>query len=555
MCYICTKYGLKLRHLDDSLSVAPVDAVITDPNLSLDPFAGNTYRGKIIADQTKIKQQIDSGWNMASAADGIITFGFFEAQHAVGLYNSPKFGEGAGYSAFSEVQKSSARDSIGYWDDLIAAKFVEVSGKGASEVNKADILMANTTTGPAQAWAYYPYDLKQYKKLSSDAWFATPEANASNAWLRFGGYGDTTIIHELGHSLGLSHPGSYNFGPGFAVNYMNGAEYAQDSKQYSIMSYWSDRETNALVTNWNVFLAGQPQTPMIHDILTIQAKYGADLTTRVTDTVYGFNSNAGRDVFDFSKNPYPMLAIYDAGGNDTIDASGFTASQFIDLHAGSFSSIGGAVPTFAQVNAQRALWDADSGSKPGDPYYLGSVTQANYDALISSRPTAIAGRIAATTGVTGIVATEFKNVSIAFGSVIENAIGGSARDLLWGNEANNILRGNGGNDVLNGFEGADRLFGGAGNDTFEFSHLEKLDRIEDWNTGDRIDLTKLDAIAGTTGVNDAFSFIGSAGFSNVAGQLRYSNGVLEGDVNGDGIADFAVTLVGAPVLTAADILL
>ena len=84
--------------------------------------------------------------------------------------------------------------------------------------------------------------------------------------------------------------------------------------------------------------------PLLHDILTIQTKYGADPTTRVGDTVYGFNSNAGNAVYDFGQNPYPHLAIYDAGGIDTIDLSGFNISQFIDLHAGAFSSIGAGLP-------------------------------------------------------------------------------------------------------------------------------------------------------------------------------------------------------------------
>ena len=41
---------------------------------------------------------------------------------------------------------------------------------------------------------------------------------------------------------------------------------------------------------------------MLHDVMTIQAKYGADYTTRAGDTVYGFNSTADKAVFDFSQN-------------------------------------------------------------------------------------------------------------------------------------------------------------------------------------------------------------------------------------------------------------
>ena len=65
-------------------------------------------------------------------------------------------------------------------------------------------------------------------------------------------------------------------------------------------------------------------TPLLYDIYVIQWKYGANMTTRMGDTVYGFNSTAGHDVFDFNINVDPVIAIWDAGGTDTLDFSGFT---------------------------------------------------------------------------------------------------------------------------------------------------------------------------------------------------------------------------------------
>jgi serralysin len=532
MCSICDRLGL------DSHSVHAVE-LANDYNL--DPYAGlgYTFRGKQIADHERVISQIDSGWSQ-DTSDGVITYGFADHVHALGLNNNPSFGEGSGYSPFSEAQKEAARIAIGAWDDLIAPSFVEVEqGPGASDFGRqtTDIMLANTTTGPAQAWAYYPGYGNQYQRVAGDAWIADPSVNWTNEWFTPGGYGNTTLIHELGHSIGLSHPGSYN-GAG-ATTYLDQAEYAQDSMQYSIMSYWDGGQTGASTVNWTLFLNNYAQTPMLHDILTIQAKYGADPTTRTGDNSYGFNNDTGKDVFDFEKNPYPYLAIYDAGGVDTLDLSGFTASQFVNLAPGSFSSVGAAIPSFEEINAARA----SEGFAP--------ITEATYSAVVNSRNASVESKIASDTGVTGVVASGYDNLSIAYNTVIENAVGGSARDVLWGNHVANRLEGRDGDDVIKGFEGddtlvggagADQLFGGTGNDLFIFAEQESGDVIMDWNSGDKIDLTAFGDL----------TFVGDAAFSG-SGQVRYQEGILSADFDGDGAADFSVAVASSPPLTSADL--
>ncbi len=121
-------------------------------------------------------------------------------------------------------------------------------------------------------------------------------------------------------------------------------------------------------------------TPLIHDIAAAQRIYGADMTTRTGDTIYGFNSNAGRDSYDFTLTPAPIMAIWDAGGIDTIDASGYATDQIIDLSPGSLSSIGGVTydtaPTLEQVTptapppasprcCRSATYDAQHGGAAG----------------------------------------------------------------------------------------------------------------------------------------------------------------------------------------------
>src|SRR6266508_3960674 len=82
------------------------------------------------------------------------------------------------------------------------------------------------------------------------------------------------------------------------------------------------------------------------DIYAVGSMYGVASATRTGDTVYGFNSNAGA-VFNFGNyTSAPALTIYDSGGNDTLDCSGYSAAQTIDLHSGAFSSVGGLINNF-----------------------------------------------------------------------------------------------------------------------------------------------------------------------------------------------------------------
>lgn len=144
----------------------------------------------------------------------------------------------------------------------------------------------------------------------------------------------------------------------------------------------------------------------------------------------------------------------------------------------------------------------------------------------------------------------------------ETIKGGPGDDVLNGRGGNDKLYGRGGHDVLKGGAGEDWLAGGSGADTFKFTSLKqsgvgsKRDTIDDFSRmeGDRIDLRKIDADTDHSPGNQAFKFIGTKKFHKVDGELRYSNHVLQGDVNGDGKADFEIHINVAKLL-AHDFLL
>ncbi len=147
--------------------------------------------------------------------------------------------------------------------------------------------------------------------------------------------------------------------------------------------------------------------------------------------------------------------------------------------------------------------------------------------------------------------------------------GGQGRDRLDGGDGDDALDGGGGRDVivggsgrdaLDGGRGADLLIGGAGADVFVFDALADLglgrgcDAVRGFRSGsDQIDLSEIDANLGRGG-DQRFRLIEDDDFSGRAGELRSAGGVLRGDVDGDGVADFAIRLGGASV-DAVDLLL
>src|SRR5262249_1823760 len=150
--------------------------------------------------------------------------------------------------------------------------------------------------------------------------------------------------------------------------------------------------------------------------------YGPNMTTRTGDTVYGFNSNTGRAHYTITADGQaPVFAIWDAGGVDTLDLSGYSTPVEIDLREEAFSSAGP-----------------------------------------SSQP--------------GVMA--HGNIAIARGTVIENASGGSGADTLIGNSAANVLNGGAGADAMTGGLGDDTYVVDDAGDTVTENASEGADLVQ-----------------------------------------------------------------------------
>jgi serralysin len=455
-CAACTGYNPDSVILLDANVDGTGGTISNKPVYTLDQVIANMNRSSYGPTSGIPGPQWNYGENfMGQNKSGnplVIQYGFYETRAEMfqvpyvypnatgtGLLGRSEY---AGFATFTPAQRVATEKAIQLWDDLIAVSFVKTSAPNA------DITYGNLTNAPnTQAYAYLPYNYGGNSAgLQGDVWVGA--SAASNFQLGNGYYGLATLIHETGHALGLQHPGAYNAAPGLSITFPVNAEYYQDTRQYSQMSYFNAEFSGAAHIDWNRVSWVYGQTPLLHDIATIQAMYGADLTTRTTDTVYGFNSTAGREVYDFSTNTMPVISIYDAGGVDTLDFSGWNTASKLDLNPGAFSSGGGSGIVPLDVLKARGLLPP-------------SYTEAQY--------TALRARYNSPDGMLS------DNISIAYGTIIENATGGGGNDVIIGNGVDNILLGNAGNDsiegrvgndTINGGLGADSMVGGVGNDFY-----------------------------------------------------------------------------------------
>lgn len=306
----------------------------------------------------------------------------------------------SGFEAFNAAQQAAAEAALSQYSSVSGLVFTEVTESASVH---GDIRFAEEDNA-GTAYAYYPSP----SEFGGDAWFN--HSNFNNPLK--GTYAFSTVMHELGHAMGLKH-GHEGLPP---------LPYDHDSNEYSVMTY---RSYVGSPGNYYTIASGSgPQTLMLSDIAALQTMYGANYGHNAGDTVYTWSPSTGEAFVNgvgqgASTANKIFMTVWDGGGTDTYDFSSYTTDLSVDLRPGEWT-------TTSDAQLARLGYDAGLG---GTQWARGNIANAW---LFEDNPA----------------------------SLIENAIGGSGDDTIVGNEADNRLQGGAGNDTL---------VGGDGNDTVSFA--------------------------------------------------------------------------------------
>jgi serralysin len=353
---------------------------------------------------TDMRTAINWGTQVALPANREITFSFLGAG-ATPLSTNSTFqsvtnGVPAATVAFTAAEMQAIRDALAVYSQILNVTFREVTGAstftfGAENLNPG---WAGFMEPPGEPGAGY---------CGLDTGNSAGGAGPGTGFFQ-------TVMHEIGHGLGLAHPhdtgGTSDVYSGVTAATGSLGDFSQNQAVYTMMSYnggWQTAPGGAV---------GITVAPMAFDIAVLQQKYGAN-----------WNYNTGNDTYTINDNGGGQLrSIWDAGGIDTIAYNG-NLDVRIDLNAASLAY----------------------GNDGGGAVSIAGTTNLNGN----QHPDALSNTSGSSNGFT-----------IANGVTIENATGGTRDDILIGNGVSNRLNGNAGNDALYGNGGSDTLIGGSGID-------------------------------------------------------------------------------------------
>ena len=234
-------------------------------------------------------------------------------------YSTYQEPQAAVHFGLNATQISATRNALQAWANVANITFTQVPD---TATNVGDFRFAFSSAVDSNTWGYSYYP-SNTNAAAADVWI-NPSNATKNDWYNES-YNYYALMHEIGHGLGLKHPGNYNVeGGGTPGPYL---PMPLDYTIYTIMSYNNYRPL-FWDTTLHQYITVYPQTPMVSDIAAIQYLYGSNNYYNTGDNTYRFDP-----AIPFYKT------IWDTGGTDTIDLSNFSTNCTIDLTPGNYSSI------------------------------------------------------------------------------------------------------------------------------------------------------------------------------------------------------------------------
>ncbi len=446
----------------------------------------------------------------------------------------------ASFTAFTASEQQMARDALAEWGSASGLTFIEVA-PGQGDINFQKLDFTGTGYAGAGGIAYRPFGDWNF---ATSPYFSSDLDSAGDVFMNSATplvYG--TILHEIGHALGLKHP----------------------------TEPWTDFASNP---------------PVVHDVWTVddpsltimsQLPGGTGHLTAVDiqaiQSIYGTNAQDGTQVASWSWDAAHQTLTQT--GYATADAiRGSSVTDIIFGQDGDDKLFG--------LNGNDVLYGGagndllDGG--PGNDKLVGGLGDDTY--LITGKGDKIteAANAGTDTVYSAVSYTLAANVEIlsflgsakvtGTGNALANQMyAGGGVAILKGMAGDDYMVGSAGKDQLTGGAGADVMWGGTGADQFiftavtDFAPAASFDTIGDFShaQADKIALNAIDPDHSTAG-DQAFSFVGSAAFTTdarfqVRAEVQGTNTLVQIDLNHDRVADAQILLYGAMTLVASDFIL
>ncbi|MBI4757197.1 MAG: hypothetical protein HY778_17655 [Betaproteobacteria bacterium] len=420
-------------------------------------------------------------WNYLTRATPTIYYSFSTASATEGS------GDVSNIASFNATQIAAARGIMSHVSQLTGIAFAETGDGNAADIHFAsgDILTGTFVAGITSTRASYSYDIATnvIVSYSADAWvyLDSNEWWGENAAPTAGSPGYETLLHEVGHALGLKHP--FEGTPTLPV--------AQDNSSYTVMSYDSS--------------GGPYSTFNPYDVAALKWLYGGD----------GLGGALGVGT--------PGKYLMGTAGSDAL--SGGTGNDVLEGLAGNDTLAGG--PGNDRLDGGPGSdWADYSGSPNG---WTVNIAPGSWTLFDGSTDTFVSIENLRGTAYADVLIGDGQSNQIEGGVGNDWIYGASGADILYGGDGSDVLYG----DLFAGESGADYLDGGPGNDVLIGGELADFlygGDGDDWIYGGNGDDTDVHGGAGND-VRYGDLFVGEAGDDILIGGA--GNDWMVGDVGND----------------------